>query len=179
MDRVAELKKRLDAAGITDHRMWVYEEQAQGEKGTLVEAVILFQAIQAAMLDRNRPEWIDQFAKNISNRQSKPTRFHDAIRAVAASNVDRKALVEAIRYCQSHVAFMFLNVHDHTRPASWPDESLAFQLAYENRAGYPPDDFERRLDRMKLLTDDLHALFETFLESSGDDFNSERAAADT
>jgi hypothetical protein len=173
MDRLAELKKRLDAAGITDHTIWLYEEQAQGEKGTLVEAVTLFQAIQAEMLDRSCPEWIDQFARNISNRQCKESRFHDAIRAVAASNVDRKALVEVIRYCQSHIAFMFLNVHDGSRPASYSDEDLAFRLAYENRADYASGDYERRPDRMKLLTDDLHALFENFLESSGDDFSSQ------
>lgn len=173
MDRLAELKQRLDAAGIMDQQMWLYEEQAQGEKGTLVEAVTLFQAIQAEMLDRSRPEWIDQFAQNVSGRQSRKSRFHDAIRAVAASNVDREALVEVIRYCQSHIAFMFLSVHDGSRPASYSDEDLVFRLAYENRANYAPGDFDRRPERMKLLTDDLHALFETFLESSGDDFSSQ------
>lgn len=173
MNRVDELTKKLDATGISDHRMWIYEEKAQGEKGTLVEALALFQAVQAEMLDRNRPEWIDQFAQNVSGRQLKESRFHDAIRAVAASNVDRKALVEVIRYCQSHIAFMFFNIHDGSRPMDWSNESIRLHLAYENRDNYSSGDYERRTERMNLLTDDLHALFETFLESSGDDFNSE------
>jgi hypothetical protein len=171
MDRIAELTKRLDAAGVSDQEVWISEEKSQGERGTLVEAVALFQAVQTEMLDRNRPEWIDQFARNVSNRQLKKSRFHDAIRAVAASNVDRNALVEVIRYCQSQVAFMFFSIHDGSRPADWSAEGLRLHLAYENRD--PTGDYERRTERMKLLTDDLHALFEIFLENSGDDFSSE------
>lgn len=173
MDRLDVLKEELTAAGISDQKTWLYEERAQGEKGTLVEVVRLFRAIQAEMLDRNCPEWIDLFAKNVSGRQSEASRFHDAIRAVAASNVDREALVEVIRYCQSHIAFMFMNIHDGTRPASYSDEHLAFRIAYENRGDYASGDYERRLDRLRLLTDDLHALFENFLEGSGDDFSSQ------
>jgi len=173
MDRVAELTKRLDAAGISDHRMWLFEENAQGEKGTLVEAVALFQAVQEEMLDRKRPEWIDQFAQNVSNRQLKKSRFHDAIRAVAASNVDRSALVEVIRYCQSQIAFMFFSIHDGSRPTDWSAEGLRHHLTFENRDDYPDGDYDRRAERLKFLTDDLHALFETFLENSGDDFSSD------
>jgi hypothetical protein len=173
MDRMEQLKEELTAAGISDQELWLNEERAQGANGTLVEAVQLFRAIQAEMLDRTRPEWIDLFAKNVSGRQSRESRFHNAIRAVAASNVDRQALLEVIRYCQSHIAFMFMNIHDGTRPASYSDESLVFRIAYENRSDYAPGDYERRVDRMRLLTDDLHELFENFLEGSGDDFSSQ------
>jgi len=88
VDRVTRLKQLLDDAGIADHDNYVYEEQAQGEAGALVETMILFRAIQDEMLRRDRPEWLDQFAKNVSERQKTKSRFHEAMCAVAASNVD-------------------------------------------------------------------------------------------
>jgi len=75
-----------------------------------------------------------------------------------------------IRYFQSHITYFFLNIHDGTRPASHEAESLIFRLAYEDRADYANGDYDRRIDRMRLLPDELHALYENFLTDSGDDF---------
>ena len=172
MDRVKLLKELLDQAGIVDHENYVYEENAQGEAGAIVESLMLFRAIQNEMLGRDDPQWLDKFANNISARQKNRSRFHEAMQAVADSNVDRRALIEVIRYFQSHIAYLFLNVHDGTRPASYEDEDLALGLAYEHRGSYAEDDFDRRIDRMRLLPDELHALYENFLADSGDDFSS-------
>jgi hypothetical protein len=168
VDRVTLLKQLLDDAGIVKHDDYVYEEKAQGAAGALVEIVTLFRAIQDEMLDRDDPDWLDSFAENISKRQKTTSRFHEAMRSVAASNVDRGALVEVIRYFQSHIAYLFLNIHDGTRPVSYEDENLVFRLVYTNDA----DDSHRRIDRMKLVPDELHAVYENFLADSGDDFSS-------
>ncbi|WP_161811726.1 hypothetical protein [Steroidobacter agaridevorans] len=167
---MTKLKAVLEEAGIADHEPYVYEEQAQKEPGAILETVTLFRAIQQEMLGRDRADWLDLFAKNISQRQSGQSPFHEAICAVAASNVDRSALIEVIRYFQSHMVYFFLNIHDGTRPVRHEDEGLTFRLAYEDRAGYADDDYDRKIDRMRLLPDELHALYENFLTDSGDDF---------
>jgi hypothetical protein len=145
-------------------------EREQGEEGAVLEIVTLFCAIKDSMLDRSDPEWLDKLAENVFRHKPRKTPVRDAFLTVAASNVDRGALIEVIRWFQSHVAWMFLNVHDRTRPADYSAEGLNFNLVYEDSSDYGTDDYDRKVERMKLLPDELHALFENFLDDVGDDY---------
>jgi hypothetical protein len=173
VDRVARLKELLDEAGIANHDNYVYDEQAAGEAGAKVEIFTLFRAIQDEMLRRGDPHWLDNYAKNISSRQQVKTRFHEAMCAVAASNVDRNALVEVIRYYQSHITYFFLTMHDGVRVG----DALTLRLAYSSGEEDETDVDEPSIGQMRLFPDELHADYENFLIDSGDDFTNRPARA--
>jgi hypothetical protein len=170
MDRIEALRQLLERVQVDNPARWIEMERAEGERGAVLEMLTLFSAVEGSMLDRNNPKWLDLLAQNVFRHKSRQSPIREAFLAVAASNVDREALIEVIRWFQSHVAWMFFNVHDRTCPADEAAEHLKFNLVHEDRSTYSTGDYDRRVERMNLLPDELHEHFENFLEDIGDDY---------
>lgn len=170
MDRIEALRQLLERAEVGNPDHWLEMERAEGEQGAVLEMLTLFCAVKDSMLDRSNPKWLDLLAQNVFRHKQRDTPIREAFLTVAASDVDRQALIEVIRWFQSHVAWMFFNVHDRTCPANEAAEHLMFNLVHEDRSNYPVGDYDRKVERMKLLPDELHEHFETFLDDIGDDY---------